>query len=98
MELSKTFFEQIPVETVKKIAQEFSDKDAIPGGAGSAPTPDEAEPASWRVVAEMVQQESDPQKMTALVEQLITMLDQKQVGKHSAPTRDAGTHSDLKRD
>ena len=74
----QTHFEQIPVERVKKIATEISDKDdntQIPVGekAQVASSPQE----TWRVLAERVQNERDPKKMIELVQQLIDTLEEK---------------------
>jgi hypothetical protein len=74
MKTMKTHFEQIPVETVKKIAQEFPEN-AIENES----THIEKEP--WREVAQKVQEEKDPGRMIALVQELITKLDEEQIGK-----------------
>ncbi len=78
MRASKTHFEQIPVATVKKIAKEFGDTSAIQA-------PDEITPPQehWRRVAEQVQQEQDPKRLTELVEQLLEEFDGKGVRKDS---------------
>jgi hypothetical protein len=65
---SNTYFEQIPVETVKKIAEQF------PGNSISTPE-------DWRELAERVQQEQDPNRMIELVQQLITKLDEEKLRK-----------------
>jgi len=70
MRASKTHFEQIPVETVRKIAKEFH-------GNGEIQDLDEfVRPQErWRLVAEQVQQEQDAAKLTALVQQLLDEFD-----------------------
>lgn len=86
MRASKTRFEQIPVETVKKIAKEFRETSAVQA-------PDEIAPPQerWREVAEQVQQEQDPKRLTELVEQLLDEFDGKDVreGSGSAGTKRA---------
>jgi hypothetical protein len=72
MRAAKTHFEQIPVETVKKIAKEFRVLDVI--------TPPQER---WRLVAEQVQQEQDPKRLTELVEQLLEEFDGKDLRKGS---------------
>lgn len=78
MRASKTRFEQIPVETVKKIAKEFRE-------TGEVQAPDEIAPPRehWRQVAEQVQQEQDPKRLTELVEQLLDEFDGKELRKGS---------------
>ena len=49
---------------------------------------------SWREVAQKVQQERDPGRMTELVEQLIATFDQEQLCKRLPPKQDAGNRSD----
>jgi hypothetical protein len=94
MALSKTFFEQIPIETVKRIAKVFPEENAIGSDGGNTEMPDEVRSPRerWREVAEKVQHEGDPKKMIELVEQLITTLDQEQLCKRRK--RDAGNGSD----
>jgi len=41
MAASKTFFEQIPIETVKRIAKEFPEENAIGSDGGDTEMPDE---------------------------------------------------------
>jgi hypothetical protein len=69
---SNTYFEQIPVETVKKIAEKF------PGNGISTPE-------DWRELAERVQQEQDPNRMIELVQHLITKLDEEKLRKGLTP-------------
>jgi hypothetical protein len=93
---SKTFFRQISIETVKRIAKEFPAGNAIGGDAGSTATLDEVRSPreSWREVAERVQQERDPQRVIELVEQLIATLDQEQLSKRLPRNQDAENRSD----
>jgi hypothetical protein len=95
MAASKTFFEQIPIETVKRIAKEFPEN-AIGSDGGNTEMPDEVRSPreSWREVAQKVQHERDPKRMIALVEQLIATLDEEQLCKHLPRKRDAGNRSD----
>lgn len=97
---SKTHFEQIPVETVKKIAQELPaeelrEADAIGDGAVNVETPDKAASPRerWHEVAQKVQQEEDPQKMIGLVQQLIATFDAEQAHKRLPHTRDSRKQS-----
>ncbi|MGA2376798.1 MAG: hypothetical protein ABSF72_14855 [Candidatus Sulfotelmatobacter sp.] len=80
---SKTRFEQIPVETVRKIAKEFGKTGATQPLAGITLSQER-----WRRVAEQVQQEQDPKRLTELVEQLLAEFDGKGICKDSGP---AGT-------
>jgi hypothetical protein len=73
MRASKTHFEQIPVETVKKIAKEFRETSADQ----VLHDPEER----WRLVAEQVHQEQDPKRLTELVEQLLEEFDGKDLRK-----------------
>lgn len=96
---SKTFFEQIPVETVKRIAKEFPEERPIGGTGDNAEMPDEVTSEvtspheSWREVAQKVQHEGDSKRMTELVRQLIAMLDEEQLCKRLPRMRDAGNRS-----
>jgi hypothetical protein len=92
MVASKTFFEQIPTETVKRIATEFPEKSID----GNTEMPDEVRSPheSWREVAQKVQQERDPQRTLELVEQLIATLDQEQLCKRLPRERAAGNRSE----
>ena len=60
METLKTYFEQIPVETVKKIAQPLHE-------------PTEVE---WRELARQASTEKDPEKMLDLIQQVIEKYDE----------------------
>jgi hypothetical protein len=76
MRASKTHFEQVSVETVKKIAKEFRETSAVQALDEITP-PQER----WRLVAEQVQQEQDPKRLTELVEQLLEEFDEKDLRK-----------------
>jgi len=90
MSPSNSFFEQIPVETVKKIAQEFSDENAT-GGDGELTEKKENPPAgSWREIAERVQNERDPKRITELVSELISKLDEERLGERAPRKLDDG--------
>ena len=78
----KTHFEQIPVETVKKIAtmlpaQGFPQDSAIDDDTVENETKNTVTPADerWREVAQKVQHEADPEKLFALVQELIATFD-----------------------
>ena len=81
MKALNTHFEQIPVETVKKIAEELPI--AIEIDDVTTDTKDEItlEPKRWREVARKVQAENDPQKMMKLVEDLIAAFDEEELRK-----------------
>lgn len=83
MRAAKTYFEQIPVETVKKIATELPPSNGV-GNDGVSDAQDEiaSPPKRWREVAQQVQQEQDPAKMVELVEQLIAKFDEEELRKH----------------
>ena len=77
MQEAKTYFEQIAVETVKKVATELpaanaTEKDGVGFEAQEEGTSSQGD---WRQLAQRVQEEQDPGKMLGLVEQLITALD-----------------------
>jgi hypothetical protein len=70
MRTSKTYFEQIPVETVKKIAKELPETSVVQA-------PDEiTPPQEWRELAKQVQDEQDPKRLTDLVSQLLLAFDE----------------------
>jgi hypothetical protein len=82
---SKTHFEQVPVEMVKKIAKALREKalsgnDAIGNDSVAAQE-------DWRQLAQRVQQEPDPSRMIGLVEQLIVTFDKEKAQKALPPTR-----------
>lgn len=95
MAASKTFFEQIPIETVKRIALEFPGENVSGSDSANTEMPDEVRSAgeSWREVAQRVQHERDPKRMTELVEQLIATLDEAYRRKAAPPEREPGNRS-----
>ena len=72
MQMSKTHFEQIPVETVKKIAKELPETGVVQPLDG-IPPPQE----HWRELAKQVQEEQDPKRFTELVTELIVAFDER---------------------
>ena len=78
MRASKTHFEQIPVETVKKIAKELPETSGVQ-------TLDEVMPPqeNWRELAKQVQEEQDPKRITQLVTQLLAEFDLRDLRKRS---------------
>ena len=96
MAASNTFFEQIPVETVDRIAEGFPEENAIVGDGEKKETAEEVRShhESWREVAQEIQHERDSTRMSELVDQLITMLDREQLCKSPQPKLDAGNRSD----
>jgi hypothetical protein len=92
MQESKTHFEKIPVETVKKIAQELPENNDGVSGETQDETTSPLE--RWRDVAQKVQQEQDPNRMIELVQQLIATFDEEQLRKRLRPrTGDARNQS-----
>jgi hypothetical protein len=77
MRLPKTHFEQIPVETVKGIARDFPERNAMELDEAMVQPPAEVTPSRepWRELAERVQREEDPHKIVDLVQKLITTFD-----------------------
>jgi hypothetical protein len=75
----KTHFEQIPVETVKKIANEFPETSAVQALDEIAPAQE-----NWRELAKQVQEEQDPRRMTDLVTQLLAEFDERDLRKGSS--------------
>jgi len=80
---TKTHFEQIPVETVKRIARQFPATRAVQERDEIAP-PHER----WRETARQVVEEPDPQKMTELVKRLLAEFDKRDPSKGSISFRD----------
>ena len=83
MRASNTHFEQIPVDTVKKIAKEVLNNDAIGNGDVTTGTPEEVtpQPKRWREMAQKAQAEVNPQRTVKLVEELITAFDEEEIRK-----------------
>ena len=88
MQQSKTYFEQIAVKTVKKIATEPPETSAIEEDRVSLEMQDKVTSSQedWRKLAQRVQEEQDPRKMIELVQQLIVALDDEETLK-SRPAR-----------
>jgi microsomal dipeptidase-like Zn-dependent dipeptidase len=66
MQNSEMYFEKIPVAVVKKIARLSQEEEINTGN-------------DWRGIAEQIQEEKDPHKMTELVQQLIEKLDEREL-------------------
>ena len=92
---SNTFFEQIPTETVKRIATEFPEQNSIGSDGHNRQVPDDVTSPgeSWRQVAQKVVDEQDPKRVVELAEQLIAKLDEERLCKRPPVTRDAGDRS-----
>jgi len=88
----KTYFEQIPVKTVKAIAKEFPDQREAGSDRKETETGDAARlpRERWREMAEKIQQERDPETMIDLVQQLIETLDREELSKRPARAPVAG--------
>ena len=70
--MRKTHFEQIPVETVKKIAKELPETSVV-----QALDQITLSQEPWRELAKQVQEEQDPTRMTELVTQLLVAFDER---------------------
>jgi hypothetical protein len=75
--MSETYFEQIAVDTVKKIATDVPKRCAIENDGVNLEAQDEItpNPKDWRGLAQLIQQEQDPERLTQLTEQLIAALE-----------------------
>jgi hypothetical protein len=93
MQRSKTHFEQIPVEIVKRIAKEipvnYTIEDRSAGVIGETRT--RLHRCDWREVAQRVQKEQDPKKMIGLVDQLIESIDEEKLRGRMPPARESGS-------
>ena len=90
MEASKTQSEQIPVETVKKIAKEFPENNSARNDSENIEARDRVTSPQerWREVAQKIQHEQDPARMIALVQKLIATFDEEQLRTGRPLTRD----------
>jgi hypothetical protein len=95
MAMSNTFFEQIPIETVKRITKEFPEENANGGNGEKTEMPDELRSPRerWHEVAQKTQHKRDPKKVTEPIEQLIALLDQGKVSKREGCKRNPGNGS-----
>jgi hypothetical protein len=75
--MSETYFEQVAVETVMKVATELPQRCAIENDGVSLETQDEITPnqKDWRRLAQLIQREQDSERLTQLTEQLIAALE-----------------------
>jgi hypothetical protein len=78
MRTSKTYFEQIPVETVKKIAKELFETSVVDAVDEIAPPQEH-----WRELAKQVQEEQDPKRMSELVTRLLMAFDERNLRRGS---------------
>jgi hypothetical protein len=85
MEESKIHFEQIAVETVRKIATEFPASSAIENDGLSFETQDEVSVShtDLRQLAQQLQQEHDPAVFNKLVVQMHNLLESKLQKSHT---------------
>lgn len=92
MRAAKTHFEQIPVETVRKIAIEFPPVNGAGNDSVSDETHDEITSPTqrWRKLAQQVQLERDPARMIKLVQQLIGEFDAEEIRKRSRSCKTEG--------
>jgi hypothetical protein len=91
MRTSKIHFERIPVATVKKIAKDIPGDDVFENNGGNVELQREVTTAQedWRQLAQRVQDETDPNKMIGLVEQLIVTFDNEKTRKSCRPIRNS---------
>jgi hypothetical protein len=77
MQQSKTYFEQIAVETVKKIATELPETNPTETNRVVFEMQDKGTSSQedWRRLAQRIQEEQDPRKMLELVQQLLDALE-----------------------
>jgi hypothetical protein len=90
MRAAKTHFEQIPVDTVMKIATRLPDNDLAEDSIVNIETRDEVSSPpqeGWRAVAQQIQQERDPKTVSVLVQKLIAELDEVELRRHGATGR-----------
>ena len=82
MPVENTYFEQIAVETVKKITRDIPQTNAIENSHEMVIEREDRIDArdQWRALAHRIQGESDANKMIALVQQLIVTFDREQRG------------------
>jgi hypothetical protein len=75
--MSETYFKQIAVDTVKKIATDVPQRCAMENDGVSLEAQDEIMPnqKDWRRLAQLIQLEQDPERLTQLTEQLIAALE-----------------------
>ena len=90
MRAAKTYFQQIPVDTVMRIATRLPDNDVAEDDSVMVETRDEISSPpqeGWRAVAQQIQQERDPKMMSILVQKLIAELDEEELRRHGATGR-----------
>jgi hypothetical protein len=83
MQQSKTYFEQIAVETVKKIATELPETNVTETNRVVFEMQDKGTSSQedWRRLAQRIQEEQDPRKMLELVQQLLDVLEDRKTHK-----------------
>jgi hypothetical protein len=83
MREGKTHFEQIAVETVKRIATELPQRSPIENDGKSLEAQEEvmSSQKDWRQLAQQVLQEKDPIKTIELGQQLVEALEQEKLQK-----------------
>ena len=86
MEDPKTYYEQVPVAVVKKIAEllpvderEIEEREEDDTDGSIPPAVDASGPDAWQELAKLAQEETDPKKMIDLVQQLIEKYDQEKM-------------------
>jgi hypothetical protein len=84
MQTLKTHFEQIPVETVRRIAQPFSDDREV----GANGTRLEPPVQDWRELAQLIQEETDHEKMMEMLKLMMEKFEEEKHRKH--PQRCSG--------
>ena len=87
MRAAKTHFEQIPVDTVMKIAKKLPQSNVVGNDSVNVETRDEVSSPheeGWREVAQQIQQEQDPKTVSLLVQKLLTELDEEKLRKNGS--------------
>jgi hypothetical protein len=85
MRAAKTHFEQIPVDTVLKVAKRLPENNVDGNDSVNVETQDEVSSPNeegWREVAQQVQQEQDPKRLSGLVQKLLIELDEEKLRKN----------------
>jgi len=93
MRKTQKHFERIPVEIVKKIANEIPGNSAIEAESATIETRDEATSVhgNWRDLAQRVQTEQDSKKLLELVEELIASIDKEKIRQRIPPMPASGS-------
>lgn len=95
MQSGKTHFEQIPVETVKQIAQLLPREAERMDIDKAKPDEKESGEGQRRRLAQQIQNEHDPRRMMALVEELLISLESQHSGKSVGTAQNSSGTGDV---